>query len=91
MSLWNNADGLAVKFGLEEGKLSVASVSEEKKQHLTVVLDTAQTNSLSGGRVDPENPVFIPAGSVITEARFVVLTAFTSAGAATLDLGLGMI
>ena len=90
MTTWNNADGLAVKFGASEGEPSLVGVGRAKEQYVSVVFDTSLTNSLSGGRIDPENPVVIPARSYITRAIFVVETAFTSAGAATLDLGLGL-
>lgn len=90
MTTWNNADGLIQKFGLSEGEASLVGVGRAKEQFITVVLDTDQINVLGGGRIDPENPVALPAGSYITQAFFIVTEAFTSAGAVTLDLGLGI-
>lgn len=89
MTNWTNADGLEVKFGLDAARLGEVSSSNELEQHVSVVIN-ATALALAGGRVDSDNPVVIPAGSYITRAFFRVITAFTSAGAATLDLGLGL-
>lgn len=89
MTNWTNSDGLEVKFGLDAAKLGKVSSGRELEQHITVVLDATDT-ALTGGRVDSDNPVLIPAGSYITQAFFRVITAFDSGASATLDLGLGI-
>lgn len=89
MANWTNSDGLEVKFGLDAAKLGKVAGGNELEQHITVVLDAADMN-LTGGRVDSDNPVLIPANSYITQAFFRVITAFDSGASATLDLGLGL-
>ena len=89
MANWINNDGLEVKFGLDESKQGKVGSSDKLEHHVSVTLD-ADDMVIGGGRVDSDNPVLIPAGSYITQAYFIVITAFDSGTTATLDLGLGL-
>lgn len=86
MSTWVNNDGLEVRFGnsqaaLEEnGKYSVHGEEDE----LVFVINGTDVPSADAPIT---KRVTIPSGSYITSATLVVGTAFTSGGAATLDIG----
>lgn len=103
MTKWANADGLTVMFGTFEGeplsgqggKVSVGGGVEQ------IVLDFDYT-TLPAFNADLNNDgtndgfidgltAKIPANSYITRATLVVTTAFTSAGATTLDIGLAQL
>ena len=88
MATWTNEDGLEVRFGLSRtaDEASGVTLPTEKVVVYTIAdatelgdTDTAAVAGDAGG---------IPAGAVIKDAYFVVDTAFTSGGAAVLDLGL---
>lgn len=89
MANWTNSDGLEVKFGLDAAKQGRVMGGHENELYISAVLDFSDMN-LTGGRIDSDNPVIIPAGSYITQAFFVVVTAFDSGSTATLDLGLSL-
>lgn len=85
---WTNFDGLLVRFGTEKGAVRVDGVQHVEKEVL--VYKIADATAL--GNTDTAAPVadeaYLPAGSIILKALFVVDTAFTSGGSAVLDLGL---
>jgi len=84
---WTNADGLEVLMHGEQGEVktnggTVTSVTNQ------LVYKITDATTLGTAAVDPAaNDAFIPAGAYITKAYFIVETAFTSGGAATLTLG----
>ena len=88
MGIWNNDDGLEVRFGLDRTteQPSGRTAAEEKVLvwHLADATELGDTDTAAVAG----DEAFIPAGAVIKDAYFVVDTAFTSGGAAVLDLGL---
>jgi hypothetical protein len=90
-STWTNSDGLVVGFGTHtEDNSSPAVSGTGTSRQLQFVLDATvvpDTASATNGIATPQAAI-IPRGSVITRATITVLEAFTSGGAATLDLGL---
>lgn len=92
MTIVANADGVRQRYGLDTqltarvGAPSTAGFIKE----VMVVLEASRM-TLTGGLVDPDAFVVIPAGSLIKDATFVVTEAFDSGGSATLDLGLAIV
>ena len=89
MPLWTNSDGLRVRSGLTEAEGSLVGKPSAKgtQQEIVCILEASRMD-LTGGLIDPDSTVAIPANSRIVSARLVVTEAFDSGGAATLDLGL---
>ncbi len=85
--LWVNSDGLEVRFGGE--KAAVLKGGKPKTfgdlQEVVVVINGTDVPSTDA---PIEKKLGIPPGAYIEEAVLVVDTAFTSTGAATLDIGL---
>ena len=87
MSTWVNDDGLEVRFGTSKatnykgGQVSVYGDEQEVRVTITGT-DVPSTDA------PIDKKVTIPSGAYITEAYLNVTTAFTSGGAATLDIGL---
>lgn len=91
--VWTNDDGLRVRFGNELGKPALSGVPRDNAgsiQNMEIILDTQNDDFPAFG-----TPAFvseplsaIPDGAIILGARLIVLEAFTSAGAPTLDAGL---
>lgn len=85
---YTNADGLTI---LTNGAAGVpagngVAAGDVKK---TLVIDIADATAIGTTAAAPDaNDAFIPAGAYITSASVVVTTAFTSAGAAALNIGL---
>ena len=103
MTLSTNRDGLVVHYGpvttTEKAYALIApALGPEKVIELDVEYD--QIGSALSTFVDQDSDYdgtndsfsslhsYIPANAVITDAKFYVKTAFTSGGAATLDIGL---
>ena len=88
---WTNDDGLVVGYGTHSADNSSPAVTGEgTRRTMQFVLDALlvpDTASATNGIATPQAAI-IPRGSVITRATIRVLEAFTSGGAATLDLGL---
>lgn len=90
-STWTNDDGLVVGFGTrtssndQGGNVRTSGLEEE---YVIEVLDGTAIGATDTAAVTGGDYADIPANSVITAAYFQVDTAFTSAGAATLDIGL---
>ena len=82
---WTNSDGLEVRFtGPEAGPTgaSVSTLGAVKNLVLDFDFATAITAAADA------HEAFIPAGSYIKSATLIVTTAATSAGTATLSIGL---
>ena len=85
MADWTNSDGLEVRFVNPESGQTGAGVSTlgaVKNLVLDFNFATAITAAADG------HEAFIPAGSYIKSATLIVTTAATSAGTATLSIGL---
>lgn len=91
MTTWVNPDGQTVRYGTDQAK--VAAVGEPKAygpvKTIVAVLNATDLVLAGGvlGGTGMANDA-IPLGSVILRANLIVTTAFTSAGAPTLDIGL---
>jgi len=84
---YTNADGLFVLTDGDQGavKNNGGALSATK----VLVVEIPDATLIGAAQVAPTpNDAFIPAGSYITSATLVVTTAWTSAGAATLSIGL---
>ena len=90
MTTWTNKDGLKVNYNLQSAETSPAgATSNDPSSQLVIHYDgvNRRTELVTAGNTDGREP-FIPANSIITSAQVVVKTAFTSAGATTLSIGL---
>jgi hypothetical protein len=92
---WTNKDGLVVRFGAERASSADSGQVSGIKEYIVLDLpDATGLPTVSGGVLTvtgvypAEDAPRIPASSVITNAWMVATTDFTSAGAATLDIGL---
>jgi len=84
---YTNSDGLFVLTDGEQGAVKQNGGSLGATKFLVVEMPDAST--IGSVQVPPTpNDAFIPAGSYITKATLVVQTAWTSAGSATLNIGL---
>ncbi len=85
---WSNSDGLVVGFGTHTEDNDVAAVASSGGRVVLTRLITGVDLSDTYSATDflPQE-VVIPRGSRIIRASFQVLVAFTSGGAATLDIG----
>jgi hypothetical protein len=93
MAVWSNPDGLRVVFGRDQAKgAQVGSpCTYGAINQMVAILEAGRMSTLAGGLIggDTYGPVsVIPAGSAILRATIYVTEAFTSGGAATVDLGL---
>jgi len=88
MSKWINDDGLVVKFGTTEAEVIKAGERSAFGQHLIyrAVVDWDDLNAFGTFTLLSDTSA-LPNGARIEEADFYVEDAFTSGGAATLDLG----
>ena len=89
MPTWTNEDGLLVRFPLDNGAtVRTDGVKASDTERLVMHI----TDATALGDTDTAAPVadeaFLPAGTIIKSALFVVDTAFTSGGSAVLDIGL---
>lgn len=86
---WTNADGLTVLMHEEQGTVQTTGKTVVGiRKALVVDLDDATALVDTYSSAAGPNDAFIPANALIVSAHFVVDTAFTSGGAATLDIGL---
>ena len=86
---WTNKDGLVVRFGAERASSADSGQVSGIKEYIVLDLPDATALPLVGAIAAPdEDSPRIPASSVITNAWMVATTDFTSAGAATLNIGL---
>ncbi len=89
MPTWTNEDGLLVRFPLDNGATEVGDgvTSAEEQVLVWKILDATTLGDTDTAAEAGDRP-YIPAGAFLKEAVLVVDTAFTSGGAAVLDLGL---
>jgi len=88
MGTWTNEDGLYIRYGTN--RAGVATDGSTGAEELVLIHEIADATTLADtdtAAVPGDRP-FIPAGAILRDAIFVVDTAFTSGGAAVLDLGL---
>jgi hypothetical protein len=87
---WTNSDGLRVEFGTErtKGAQVGATISNDGSRKVIRATLEASRMVIGGGLIGDRAHVFIPAGSYIESALFVVTEAFDSGSTATLDIGL---
>lgn len=92
--VWNNPDGLEVKFGTELAITAKSGTPEDNQggtRKMVVDIDTQDSEFPAFGDADKllHSPTSaIPDNAIIKSAILTVITAFTSAGAPTLDIGL---
>lgn len=88
MAIWTNDDGLEVRFGLDRTtEQPSGNTSAEEKVLVWKLADATEVGATDAAAAAGDE-AFIPAGAIIKDAYFVVDTAFTSGGSATLDIGL---
>lgn len=88
MARWENEDGLDVKFGTTRSTVRVDGTKNAEDHRMVVYLsDATAVATTDTAAVTEPTEAFIPSGAIITRAYFVVDTAFTSGGSATLDIG----
>ena len=89
MSVWTNEDGLQVRFDLSRGPQEMPGGVTSQAVHKTLVHKIADATALGDTDTAAANAheAFIPAGAVLLRATLHVNTAFTSGGAAVLDVG----
>lgn len=87
-STWTNPDGLVVGFGTHSVDDAVPGVTGtgNTKIYSMEVVGTDLVDTIALANIAPQ-AARIPRGSLIKSATFQVVEAFTSGGAATLDLG----
>jgi hypothetical protein len=89
MPTWSNSDSLKIISGRDAGiprEGGVTSDLMEKSLTLEFAYNSA-TNVSTAGNTDGRE-AFLPANCYITKAYFIVESAFTAAGAATLSIGI---
>jgi hypothetical protein len=85
---YTNADGLQVINGTDQGA-AINEGNTVESDIRTMVVEIPDATAILSSAATPEpNEAFIPSGSYIKSASLLVETAFTSAGAATLTIGL---
>ena len=86
---WTNADGLTVLMHEEQGEVQTnGSTAVGVRKALVVDLEDATTLGTSYTTAAGPTDAAIPANALIVDAHFLVDTAFTSGGSATLSIGL---
>lgn len=87
---WSNSDGLVVGFGTHSVDNEVSAVLSSNGGRVVLQREIVGVNlvdTYAAAQTAPQD-VAIPRGSRIIRASFQVVVAFTSGGAATLDIGL---
>lgn len=87
MTVWNNEDGLTVKFGNARSEVKESGVTAAEEKVLTFKLEDAVSIPDTDGVATDGHDAFIPAGAHIKDAVLLVSDAFASGGAATLNVG----
>lgn len=89
--VWNNSDGLIVKFHRELGTVTKAgefgTVADGDQHVVEMSLNPLTALTTTAGTVQDQH-VIIPANARIEKVEIITVTAATSGGAATLDFGL---
>lgn len=85
---WTNSDGLVVGFGTHSSDNTVSAVTEDSavKTLVVQITGTELVDTFAATNIKPQDAT-IKRGSVIRAATLLVTEAFTSGGAATLDIG----
>jgi hypothetical protein len=89
---WTNSDGLIVGFGTHTEDNGVGAVTGLSGTQVTYTIELPDatlledTDAITVASIPPQS-VAIPRGAILNRATFSVTTAFTSGGAATLDIG----
>lgn len=88
MPIWTNEDGLEVRFGTDRRTSAPDGLtSAEEKVFVYEVADATKLTDADTAAAAGD-AAYLPAGTIIKDAYFVVDTAFTSGGSAVLDIGL---
>lgn len=87
MATWVNEDGLSVKFGTDRSVVKPGGVTSAEEKTLVYKVADATTLGDADTAATDGHDAFIPAGAHIKDAVLMVGTAFTSGGAAVLDIG----
>lgn len=85
---WYNSDGLYVKFGTEQATASDAGEYRTNGPQRLIELSIDTMTGLTTTGVIQDDVTVLPAGARIEKVEVVTKTAATSAGAATLDIGI---
>lgn len=85
---WTNEDGLLVRFGTEKGAVRNDGVQHVVKEVFIYNVADATALADTDTAAPTADEAYLPAGTIILNAYFVVDTAFTSGGSAVLDIGL---
>ncbi len=85
---WTNADGLTVLMHEEQGEVETTGRALGVRQTLVVELADATALGSSYSAAAGPTEAFVPANALIVSSHFIVETAFTSGGSATLSIGL---
>ena len=85
---WINSDGLLVKFGTEVGETGKGGSPSTLAGNLNVVQFEIDGTDIGSTAAIVDDHLIIPEGAVMHKVEVIAETAFTSAGAATLDVGL---
>ena len=86
---WTNDDGLNIRFGLEKGASAKSGHLNTYGDEREVTFAITATDITSSDALHETHPLTsIPDGAHIISATLYITAAFTSGGAATLDIGL---
>jgi len=89
MGTWLNADGLYIKSGVDEAKHATGGAYAEGGAGITVIeVDLDATKLATASQTILSDTIFVPKGFRVEGVEVYVTQAFTSGGAATLDVGL---
>jgi hypothetical protein len=90
-NVYTNSDGLSQLYGTERAATRQVGSPEQTGDKKVIIADIVWNRLEAFGTntvLDTLYQAAIPAGAIITKANFVTITAFVSAGSATLDIGL---
>ena len=87
MTTHTNFDGLKVNYNLTLAESDPTGVTRSGENTMVLELDSQDLRGLDTAGNTTGRNAYVPANSVITDAFFVVETAFTSAGSTTLSIG----
>jgi hypothetical protein len=88
---YTNADGLTMRFGTEKAKVAQVGTPRPAGSFKQIVATISYDKLEAFGTVtllDELRASIIPVGAIITSSRLDTITAFTSGGSATLDIGI---
>ena len=91
MGSWLNSDGLYIKYGQTEGAVGVAGEYVTTGPLRMVEFTLGDATSLTSSYVVQDTAAVVPKGARIEKVEVEVLTACTSGGSATLDVGLYLV